>query len=108
MINDFLEIPKIMPPIAQIPSGYLKKLRRAYSDGRYEYGLELAITLMELYTFGHYSTENENIRELIELEEDGAKSKVSNYVDKVKETEELIIFNQNLDVIADMEKKKKT
>lgn len=102
MIKEFLEIPHIMPPNAQIPTPFLKKLRRAYVEHDYEYGLELAISLMELYSFGHYSSDDRHISDLLEMNEDNAKAKVASYVDKVKETRGMEITAQSLDVIAEL------
>ncbi len=108
MIKNFLEIPKIMPPYAQIPTSFLKKLRRAYENKQYDYGLELAVSLMELYSFGHFSSDDEHIADLLEIDESNAKAKVASYVDKVKETKGMEIYNSQLDVIADMTKEGKT
>jgi hypothetical protein len=41
---------------------------------------------MELYSFGHYSSDDRHISDLLEMNEDNAKAKVASYVDKVKET----------------------
>lgn len=105
MIERFTEEKYIKLPYAEIPSGLIKNLRRAYERKDYEYGLELALCAMEMCLYGEYHSDSERVGDVLDPLFDRAHDKVSSYVEKVKSTQETIVESKGLDVIAECYRK---
>lgn len=89
-----------MVPRVQIPKSILKLIRNVYRKNPMRAG-ELAISIIEMYFCGTYTSDDKHIADYMISYEEEAEGKIRSYEEKIENTRQEYIIDKQLDLIAE-------